>query len=504
MTSRISTLDQIDGTGLVPVYDFAVGELIGGKYRVEAPLAEGGMGIVVRATHLELDCSVALKVIRPAHIANEEVVARLLSEARIAASLHSKHVNRVLDVGRTARGIPYLVLEYMAGSDLCSYLARCGSLPMSEAVDYVLQACEALAEAHAIGIVHRDLKPENLFLSEEADGGFVLKVLDFGISKAPPRRGGQSVITNPFEIIGSPTYMSPEQVRGTGVDARADIWALGAVLHELCTGEMLFEASSMTDTFAKILDEDYLPPAYGASAAAVLLHQVVCRCLRRNPDERYGNVVELARELAPLGTDTLQAARVAKVATASRARLIAATGDADLETAVTPLAVTRSEPEISTARSRPRRSGRWLLVATAAALPIVAGLGYLARAEGARGLEKASLSAPPTEVAAAPAPARDGVRASAPAIDAALPSAPALAVGPAPVVDVALRHAPNVPTELKWRAPAPRRLVVSAPQPEKPSAPESVVVPSAPSVTAPVASQVVSDPWNPKAFGGRR
>jgi serine/threonine-protein kinase len=177
----------------------APGQLVGGKYRIDALIAEGGMGIVYRATHLDLECPVALKLIRPEHVENEEVIARLLTEARIAAGLRSKHVNRVLDVGRTPSGMPYLVLEYMEGSDLRAYLERRGPLPISEAADCVMQACEALAEAHAFGIVHRDLKPENLFLSEEADGGFVLKVLDFGISKAPAaRRAGARTLTNPF------------------------------------------------------------------------------------------------------------------------------------------------------------------------------------------------------------------------------------------------------------------------------------------------------------------
>ncbi|HXK17138.1 MAG TPA: serine/threonine-protein kinase, partial [Polyangiaceae bacterium] len=345
----------------------AVGDVVGGKYRVDGELAEGGMGIVLVATHLELDCPVALKLIRPEHLANEAVVERLLSEARIAASLHSKHVNRILDVGRTASGVPYLVLEYMAGSDLYSYLQRRGQLPVTEAVDYVLQVCEALAEAHAIGIVHRDLKPENVFLSEEADGGFTVKVLDFGISKAPRRRGLRTVTSSPFAIIGSPTYMSPEQVRGMEVDNRADIWALGALLHELCTGDALFEAPSMARTFVKITDEGYFPASYGKSSGATLLHQVVCRCLRRNRDERYRDVVELARELGPLGTDGTQAARVAKVATASRARVIAATGQEAPDTTTTPLAITRAELEPAQSVRSP---WRWTLIGIAAFVPL--------------------------------------------------------------------------------------------------------------------------------------
>jgi len=165
-----------------------------------------------------------------------------------------------------------------------------------------------------------------------------------------------------------------------------------------------------------------MPPALRDERCRALLHQVICRCLRRNPDERYGNVVELARQLAPLGTDSLQAARVAKVATASRARLIAAAGDEGLETAVTPLAVTRSEPDISTARSRPRPA-RALAASRCQPRRCRASLALVtwAARRGARGgLDNATLPAPPTEVASAAAPARDVAPAPAPAIDVAL------------------------------------------------------------------------------------
>ncbi len=144
-------------------------------------------------------------------------------------------------------------------------------------------------------------------------------------------------MSKPFEIVGSPTYMSPEQIRGVEVDARADIWALGAVLHELCTGDVLFEASSMARTFFKITDESYFPASYGTSNDAMLLHQVVCRCLRRDRDARYPDVVELAQQLAPLGKDRLQAARVAKVAMASRVRVNATSADEAPQTTTTPL-----------------------------------------------------------------------------------------------------------------------------------------------------------------------
>ena len=491
----------------------APGDVIDGKYRVEAPIAEGGMGIVVRARHLGLDCSVALKVIRPEHLANEEVIQRLLSEARIIASLRSKHVNRVLDVGRTAGGAPYLVLEYLTGCDLSAYLERRGALPVGEAVSYVMQACAGLAEAHAIGIVHRDLKPENLFLSQDADGGFTLKVLDFGISKAPARYAQRSVVTNPFEVIGSPTYMSPEQAQGVAVDARADIWALGALLHELCTGRVLFETSSMAATFTKILDEHYLPEPYGPGHGAALLHQVVCRCLRRNPDERYRDVVELAQQLAPLGTDALQAARVARVAATSLARVAA--GSTASELPATPLSIARSDAVLAGVGSGARPLGRWLLIGVAAAISLLAAVGYSRRMRGPELVERASRE--PRVVVVAP------VRALPLAANAALSPVEMLAVPTlaaplplkAPVSPVKINAAP-------LKAPASR--VKGAASPAKAAAwsvrtaalpantavapvPAEVLPRAASSFTAPPQppqQPVASDAWDPKTFGGRR
>ena len=482
----------------------AVGDIIGGKYRIEAPLAEGGMGIVLLATHLDLECQVALKVIRPEHLANDEVIERLLSEARIAASLRSKHVNRVLDVGRTDGGMPYLVLEYMAGCDLCAYVERRGPLPIGEAVDWIMQACEALAEAHAIGIVHRDLKPENLFLSEEADGGFVLKVLDFGISKAPPGSSQRAVTTSPFEIIGSPTYMSPEQLRGLRVDARADIWSLGAVLHELCTGEVLFAASSMSETFAKIVDENHLPGRYGTGTGAGRLHEVVCRCLRRDREERYRDVVELARQLAPLGSDGLQVARVAKVASAARARGVMADGATDGQTEATPLAITRSELSVAEPGDAARSLWRWTLFGAAACVPLVLGLGYLTQADQRAATDAGTNAAPAHESSAALAP-------RPPSVEPPPSAEPATRVEP-------LSVAPPTPLEPPSAEPASREPPVRAatqltaarawhwPKPVPQQAWEPVSASAMPDPSSPPATPGTAepDPWDPKTFGGRR
>ncbi|HEY3668959.1 MAG TPA: serine/threonine-protein kinase, partial [Polyangiaceae bacterium] len=189
--------------------NLAEGDLIADKYRIEAVLGEGGMGIVLRATHLDLGCQVAIKVMRPELAQCEESLNRLLVEARAAASIRSEHVARVLDVGRLENGTPFLVLEYLEGRDLAQVLSKVGHLPSRVAVDFVLQACQALCEAHGAGVVHRDLKPENLFLSHRADGTPVVKVLDFGISMRLTREGREGARTNPSELLGSPLYMAP-------------------------------------------------------------------------------------------------------------------------------------------------------------------------------------------------------------------------------------------------------------------------------------------------------
>src|SRR5688572_29422387 len=188
------------------------GDLLAGKYRVEQVLGAGGMGVVVAARHEQLDERVALKFLLPQCAAHPEVVARFAREGRAAAKIKSKHVARVRDVGTLESGAPYLVMEHLEGRTLASVLEERGQLAIADAVDYLLQACEALAEAHALGIVHRDLKPSHLFLKHRADGSECVKVLDFGISKVGTGTGTGSDITRTEASLGSPLYMSPEQM----------------------------------------------------------------------------------------------------------------------------------------------------------------------------------------------------------------------------------------------------------------------------------------------------
>ena len=224
------------------------GDVLAGKYRVESVLGVGGMGVVLLVEHIELGQKMAIKLMTPGVIPDGQAVARFLREARSAAALQSEHVVRIFDVGTLDSGAPYMVMELLRGEDLSQVLLNVGRLEISDAVDYVLQACHAIAEAHATGVVHRDLKPSNLFLTRRSNGAPLVKVLDFGISKAMDgsSSGLSANLTATSAVMGSPLYMSPEQVRNAKqVDARADIWSLGVILHELLTGSPVFQADTL-------------------------------------------------------------------------------------------------------------------------------------------------------------------------------------------------------------------------------------------------------------------
>jgi serine/threonine-protein kinase len=284
----------------------APGTVLGGKYRIERVLGRGGMGVVVLAHHEELDQRVAIKVLTGEIADNPEAVARFLREARSSAKLQSDHVARVTDVGRFEAIGPYMVMEYLNGVDLSQLLEAHGSRPVAEAVDYVLQALDAVAEAHSIGIVHRDLKPSNLFLADRADGTKIIKVLDFGISKVDPMHEPATCwqkLTSTRAVIGSPAYMSPEQLKSArDVDARADIWSIGVVLYELLTGALPFDGETVGALFARIIAEDPHPLRARVADVPELLEQAVMRCLRRDAPSRWETVGDLATALAPFGS----------------------------------------------------------------------------------------------------------------------------------------------------------------------------------------------------------
>ena len=286
---------------------FAPGSLVGGKYRVEHELAEGGLGIVVVATHAGLGQKVAIKYLKPSVLERKVLVERFQHEAQLAASIRSDHVVRIYDVGVLGDAGPYMVMEYLEGEDLGTRLGR-GPIPESEAVDYIVQACDALAEAHAMGIIHRDLKPENLFLARRKSAVPILKILDFGLSKVSERKNASAgaprarQMTEDGERFGTPSYMSPEQFRESGgVDIRSDIWSLGVVLFELVTGELPFEGDGIAELAANILTATPVPLRKKVPGANRVLEAVILKCLEKDRTRRYRNVAELVDELASFG-----------------------------------------------------------------------------------------------------------------------------------------------------------------------------------------------------------
>ena len=284
------------------------GSVLLGKYRVDRVIGVGGMGAVVGAHHLQLDERVAIKFLLPEMIKHDEIVQRFLREARAAIKIRSEHCVRVFDVGRLENGAPYMVMEFLEGQDL-GEVGAAGSrqLPIADVVDWVLQASEALAEAHAIGIVHRDLKPANLFLTRRADGTPCVKVLDFGISKQAAS-GADAGVTKTQAVLGSPRYMSPEQMRSTkDVDPRSDIWALGAVVYELVAGVPPFDGETVTALFAAILQDDPKPLGAWRPDVSPALEAAVRGCLEKDRNRRYASIAHFASALAPFGSPTARA-----------------------------------------------------------------------------------------------------------------------------------------------------------------------------------------------------
>ena len=265
------------------------------KYQLERVLGQGGMAIVYAATHLHLQQRVAIKVLRPDVPRENSVVERFVREARAASRLQGTHVARVLDVDTLDDGTPFIVMEHLEGSDLL-VLSRRRQLSIAEAVGYVREACEAIAEAHALGIIHRDVKPANLFLAKQRTGESTVKVLDFGISKVIE----DTRITEEHVGMGSAEYMSPEQMRSaTDVDPRSDVWSLGVTLYELCTAHTPFHADGVGAVIAAVLTRAPPSPRQYRPDMPAALEAVILRTIEKDPELRYGSVASLSAALAP-------------------------------------------------------------------------------------------------------------------------------------------------------------------------------------------------------------
>jgi serine/threonine-protein kinase len=400
------------------------------------------MGVVVAATHVTLDQKVALKFLLPEAVVNPEALARFLREARNAVRLKSEHVARIIDVGTLDNGAPYIVMEYLAGEDLGGWLQRERSLSASVAVDFVLQACDAIAEAHSLGIVHRDLKPQNLFVTHGHDGANLVKVLDFGISKS--MAGGDAVSTATHTVMGSPAYMSPEQMRSAKlVDNRTDIWALGVILYQLLVGRTPWDGESFTDMALKVTMEP-MPPFPGSVGRPRGFDAVVQRCLEKDPARRYPSVAALAAALAPFAPPHAQplVERIARIGRgdpatgdfppvpqlAGGAPASAAPARPELPGTLAALPSTTIGGAAGENLNAPKRARKGALVAIVGAAVVIGGIAIVAVTAGG-GTAPAS-----TTPAAAPAQAPVPPAASPPTPATASPTPPVAAPPQAAVV----------------------------------------------------------------------
>jgi serine/threonine protein kinase len=275
---------------------FAIeGDVIAGRFRVGSRIAVGSMGYVVAARHVELDEPVAIKLLHP-NLANPRFAARFIREARNAVRIKSEHVPRFIDAGRLPSGLPYLAMEYLEGRTLAKVIADGKPIAITDAVDYVLQACEAVAAAHIVGIVHRDLKPSNLFLTTRLDGSPLIKVLDFGISRVADSKGEREDegLTLANVTLGSHDFKAPEQFLKRDLDARCDVWALGAILYTLLTLRPPFFAETGQETIRKILQARPDSPCSLRPEIKPELESVILRCLQENREARPATVGKLA------------------------------------------------------------------------------------------------------------------------------------------------------------------------------------------------------------------
>ncbi len=290
------TWEDLVGKSLNP------GDVLDEKYRVDELIGYGAMGFVLRAWHMQLDEPVAVKLLLPELATSHEALVRFEREARAAFRIKSEHVARVLDVGRLASGQPYMVMEYLQGVNLGEKVYD-QQMNIDELVDYMLQVCDAMAEAHALGIVHRDVKPDNLFLTERRDGSTCVKVLDFGLSKVVSRASNakrQKALTADAQVLGTAHYMSPEQwVASKDVGTSADIWALGVIMYEAITGESPFMRNNLAAMCNAVLHDDPSPMHNFRKGVPAKLEAVVRRCMQKKAEDRFASVLDLATALLP-------------------------------------------------------------------------------------------------------------------------------------------------------------------------------------------------------------
>jgi serine/threonine-protein kinase len=491
----------------------AEGQILAGKYRVERVLGVGGMGVVVAAHHIGLDEKVAIKFLLPEMLSNAEAVNRFAREARNAVKIKGEHMARVFDVGTLETGAPYMVMEFLEGGDLHAWLKQRGPLPVEEAVDFVLQTCEVIAEAHSLGIIHRDLKPANLFCVRRADGRLSIKVLDFGISKVT-RLGGSLPnlgMTSTGALMGSPFYMSPEQMESSNtVDTRTDIWALGIIIQELVTGKVPFPGATMPEVSIKVASRPPPPLREFRPDAPEGLQVVVSRCLEKDRERRYRNVAELATDLLPFAPKRAKASveRITDIIQASGLSASALSLPPSSEPTSQPRATETLAPFGGTAAGTrgSKRTVVSVVIATGTlAIAAVVSLAFMTRGPTAPTTQTEHPDGPSSKLATAQPPLETPPTSSqtAPPLAAAVSSLPRLQE-PTPEPSHPVGKAPaSTPTGQPTGRPNPTptaalTAAVSAPR-QIPSSPQGVGLPTStatlsPPPPRPAAAQPDCDP----------
>ncbi len=277
-----------------------VGQVLADRYHIMKKLGEGGMGQVYLAEHVKMGRRSAIKVMNPSMVHDPEAVARFNREAANASRISDAHVCAIYDFGETPEGLIYLAMEFIEGEPLTELIRQEGALPVSRAADIAIQVAAALQAAHDLGIVHRDLKPDNIMLARGRDGSDAVKVVDFGLAKAVGGEGGGQKVTRTGLVVGTPEFMSPEQLSGDKLDGRTDVYSLGLVFFNMLTGTLPFPADSVQEAMIKRLTDEpaellevrpdlHFPPG---------LQQILDTALARNPVDRYQSAAKFAHDLA--------------------------------------------------------------------------------------------------------------------------------------------------------------------------------------------------------------
>jgi serine/threonine protein kinase len=297
------------GTATSPVE--LIGAEIGGRYRILAKLGEGGMGTVYRAEQISLKRKVALKLLKPELSEEPGLVRRFNAEAELAAKLNHPNTVTLFDFGQEPDGTLFIAMEFIEGRSLRELLIAGGPLPTARALHIAEQVAASLADAHAHGIVHRDLKPDNVMLMQRGRDSDVVRVLDFGIAKLRDERGDVTAMpmTQAGDLLGTPQYMAPEQIRAERVDGRTDVYALGAMLYEMVTGRLPFEAPTLMAILSKHLTDMPQPPSQRRPDLAIppALEALIMHALQKSPDARPRSMEQVAERLAELRTSMPEA-----------------------------------------------------------------------------------------------------------------------------------------------------------------------------------------------------